>query len=99
MRFRSSAASIRFFHHDRAIAQALIIKEVCLRAEREKQVIELEFAIRVFDSVHTTDFSRAQIDIPHFGFDEFHATQNARERIDNVARRKIARPLFRAAWA
>jgi hypothetical protein len=67
-----------------------ILKEVCFRAERQKQMIELEFEFAVRNASYATDSPRVQINGLNIGIDKLHMTKNAPKRIHDVARIKIA---------
>ena len=82
------------FHRHRPIANAGVVEEICLRTEREQQMIELELKLSAVEPMHASNFSRAKIDIFHVGFDHVDVAQNPPQRIHNVARRKIARRDF-----
>ena len=82
------------FHRHRPIADPGVIEEICLRTEREQQMIEFELELAAFESMHAPNFSRAKIDIFHVGFDHIDVTQNAPQRIHDIAGGKIARRDF-----
>ena len=81
-------------HRHRPIADPGVIEEICLRTEREEQVIEFELELAAFDSMNAPNFTRVKIDIFHVGFDHIYVTQNSPQRIHDVARGKIARRDF-----
>ena len=81
-------------HRHRPIADPGVVEEICLRTEREQQMIELELELTALESMHAPNFPRAQIDILHVGFDHIDVTQNSAQRIHDVARGKIARRHF-----
>src|SRR4029453_18345871 len=73
------------------VADAVHIEEVCFRAERQKQMIKLEFKLAVRNATRAMDSPRVEINRMNIGFNKLHMTKNAAERIHDVARIKIAR--------
>src|SRR5262249_33601592 len=61
------------------------------RAERQEQMIELEFEFAVRDSSFAMDASPVQINRLNIGIDKLYMTKNAAERIHDIARIKISR--------
>ena len=84
----------QILHRHRPIADPGVVEEICLRTEREQQMIELELELTALESMNAPNFPRVKIDILHVGFDHIHVTQNSAQRIHDVAGRKIARRDF-----
>src|SRR4029077_9205042 len=79
------------FHGHRPVAEALHVKKVCFRAERQKQMIKLEIQFALRNATFAADYSACQINCAYIGLDNLHVTKNATQRINNVAGIKIAR--------
>src|SRR5207247_8880247 len=74
----------------RPVADDVHIEEVCFRAERQKQMIKLEFKFAVRNTTRAMDSPRVQINRLNIGLNKLHMTKNAAERIHDVAWIKIS---------
>src|SRR4029077_13615574 len=82
------------FHGHRPVAEALHVKKVCFRAERQKQMIKLEIQLALRNATRAADYLACQINCAYIGLDNLHVTKNAAQRIDNVTRIKIGGGAF-----
>src|SRR4029077_328792 len=78
------------FHGHRPVAEALHVKKVCFRAERQKQMIKLEIQLALRNATSAADYSACQINCAYIGLENLHVPKNAAQRINNVAGIKIA---------
>src|SRR5439155_20237947 len=78
------------FHGYRPVADAVHIEEVCFRAERQEQMIKLEFKFAVRNATRAMNSPRVEINRLNVGLNKLHMTKNASERIHDVARIKIS---------
>src|SRR5262249_35563117 len=77
-------------HGYRPVADAVHIEEVCFGAERQKQMIKLEFKFAVLNNTYAMGTPRAQINRLYLRRGYFDVAKNPANRIHDVTRIKIS---------